>query len=119
VPTTKQNTEIVKISRPSSIKLPELLPYKSGYIKVLLRYTTQEPKHVRSHILRTTYGVLGPFLEETSVLLPQEKVTLDPLFFASVLTWLQILNIISKTAVFRDFIVRDEDTLTLAYLIAS
>jgi hypothetical protein len=103
------------LSRIPSVKMPELLPNKSGYIKILLRYTTSEPKHIRSHILKTTYGFAGPYMEETYVLLPQEKVMPDFLFFAPILTWLQVCNIVSKTAELRDFVIKDEDNLTLAY----
>jgi hypothetical protein len=110
--TDRMTTAISKIP---SVKLPEVLRNKQGYIKILLRYTTMEPKHIRSHILKTTYGFSGPYIEETCVLLPQEKVMPDLLYFAPTLTWLQVCGIVSKTAVLRDFVIKDEDNLTLAY----
>jgi hypothetical protein len=95
----------------------ECVSSKKGYVKVKLRFTTEEPTHVRSYLLQRTYGFAGPYLEEVYVLLPQETVYPEFSYFIPVLTKLQLAQVISLTAQLRHFAITDEDEVTLAYVL--
>jgi len=105
--------DIVKNIAP---RLGGLLSYKLGFIKIKLHFTTEEPKHIRSYILKNTWGFNGPYLEDVCVLMRQEAVFQDYFTFIPIFELLQLYNVVSKTAVFRNYTILDEDNLTLAYL---
>ncbi len=114
------------MTRPSVLPGISLVPVlrleqateRDGYVKVKFFYTTEEPKNIRSYGLQHSYGFKGPFMEDVCVLLPQEQVSLNFECFIPAFARLQIQHlVVSKSAQLKDFLILDEDKLTLAYVL--
>ncbi len=90
---------------------------KPGHVKVRLAFLTDAPKHFRSFQLATMYGFRGPFMEESSVLVPQKSVTnLALTTFLPAFMFLQKHFVISHNARLVSATILDEDETTLAYV---
>jgi hypothetical protein len=87
-----------------------------GHIKVMLRYLTKEPKHLRSTLLLQT-GVEAPFIEEACVLIPHMKVFPMIECFLPAFETLKDQEIIQKDAELQSFKILDRDYLTLSYVL--
>jgi hypothetical protein len=95
---------------------PEVLPVKTGYIKVRLNYLTPEPKHI-DNITLQGYGAQSPYLEEIRVLLPLSSTfdsydTMHPAF-----DYLKQCGILHPECQLFNYKFVEEDNLTLAYVI--
>jgi hypothetical protein len=109
-------TQAPVVAQTTCIEKPELLSFKSGYMKIRLSYLTWEPKHFRSITLKMECGAQPPFTEDICILLPCSKVFAVLETFIPMFDTLRRLEIVSKTAKLQDFTLFDEDHLTLAYL---
>jgi hypothetical protein len=107
----------IAVLKGTPIHCLECIASKEGFVKIKLFYLTDEPKHIRSYVLQHTYGLKGPYLEDVSVLIPQEKVFPELSYFIPAFTKLQIFHIVSSDSQLTDFKILDEDNLTLSYVL--
>ena len=107
-----------KIAPSHSVEVPETAGSKPGHIKVRLVYLTHEPKHMRSAMLRNTYGAKPPYTEDVCVLMPRMKVFPWMDTYIPVFTRLQCSGVISPSAKLTKFTILDEDDDTLAYIVS-
>lgn len=87
-----------------------------GLIKVKLFFKTWEPKHLRSHVLKTEFAAKGPYLEDVCVLLPQAAVTPDLTAFQATFRELIHSGAVGRQSTLVDFLLLIEDHTTLAYV---
>ena len=92
-------------------------PALPGHIKVLLRYLTKEPKHLRSMLLSQYTGVEAPFIEEVCVLIPHMKVLPVIECFLPMLETLKTEGVVQRDAELQGFKILDRDYLTLSYVL--
>lgn len=104
--------ELCPICEPSRL---ETFPAKNGYAKIRLSFLTDEPKHLRSEMLRRVCGSKPPFVEDICVLMPLHRVFAILETFIPVFERLQEAGVIGKNANLLGFKVLDEDITTLAY----
>jgi hypothetical protein len=90
-------------------------PAREGYAKIRLNFLTNEPKHIRSEMLRRICGSKPPFVEDVCVLMPLHRVFSILETFIPVFERLQETGVVSTTANLLGFKVLDEDITTLAY----
>lgn len=95
---------------------PKPLPSKIGYVKIKLTFLTNEPKHVRSQMLRLSYNSEPPFVEDICILLPRMQVFSILETFLPAFEKLQESGVVSSTAKLLKFKILDGDTNTLAFL---
>lgn len=93
-----------------------MVPVAPGHVKVRLFYMTWEPKHQRSHFLRTEASAAPPFLEDLSVLIPLEQAYNRLSAYQGVFLLLIHAGILAETDTLKKFEFREEDNHTLAYL---
>ena len=86
-----------------------------GHVKVMLRYLTKEPKHLRSMLLSQYTGVIPPYIEEVCILLPHMRVFPVIECFLPIFEVLKKEGIIQQDAELQDFKLLDRDYLTISY----
>lgn len=94
----------------------ELLPSKAGFVKIRLSFLTDDPKHVRSQMLRLSCNSKPPFVEDICILMPRMRVFSILETFIPAFEKLQEDGIVSNTAKLLTFKILDGDTNTLAFL---
>lgn len=98
------------------LSVPEMASTKDGYIKVRLDFLTQEPRHVHSSLLQSSYDLSGPFLENICVLIPQESCFDLLECFAPFVGELCKTGAVALSARLYAFEILEEDALTLSYV---
>lgn len=88
-----------------------------GHVKVMLRYLTKEPKHLRSMLLSQYTGVIPPYIEEVCILLPHMRVFPVIECFLPIFEVLKKEGIIQQDAELQDFKLLDRDYLTISYVL--
>jgi hypothetical protein len=88
-----------------------------GHVKVLLRYLTKEPKHLRSMLLSQYTGVEAPYIEEVCILLPHMRVFPIIECFLPFFEVLKKEGIIQQDAELQSFKLLDRDYLTISYVL--
>lgn len=86
-----------------------------GYVKVKLQYLTREPTHLRNMLL-SQHGIKPPFIEETCVLLPHQRVHPAVECFFPVFETLRQAGAIPEKSELQDFAIIERDFLTLSYI---
>jgi len=105
--------ELVSVAPPPK---RELLPSKAGFVKIRLSFLTNDPKHVRSQMLRLSCNSKPPFVEDICILLPLGKTFSILETFIPAFEKLQEDSTVSDTAKLLTFKILDDDTCTLAFL---
>lgn len=90
---------------------------ETGFIKVELWFETMTPKHLSSTILRETFGLQGPFLESTCILLPPARVFDMVEAYLDVFETLKDRTLLPKDAKLTAYNILPEDSRTLAWVI--
>lgn len=98
----------------STIKLA-LAAELEGCVKVQLFYYTREPKHLRSRVLHSDFGLEPPFVEDIHVLLPADAAFNRLSAYEDMFRRLQFAQVLTVSDKLCNFSIRDEDTRTLAY----
>lgn len=88
-----------------------------GHVKIMLRYLTKEPKHLRSMLLSQYTGVRPPYIEEVCVLFPHMRVFPILECFLPFFEVLKQGGIIQKDAELQSFKLLDRDYLTVSYVL--
>lgn len=89
---------------------------EAGHVKVRLIFNTWEPKHLRSHFLKTEASAAPPFVEDVSVLVSVEHAYNRMSAYRGIFQGLISAGILARTDTLTRFEIREEDTHTLAYL---
>ena len=105
--------ELVSVAPPPK---RELMASKDGFMKIRLTFLTDEPKHVRSTMLREQYGAKPPYTEDVCLLLSCGKTFSILETFIPAFEKLRESDVISSTAKLLKFKILDEDFNTLAYI---
>ena len=87
------------------------------HVKVMLRYLTKKPKHLRSMLLSQYTGVEPPYIEEVSILMPHMRVFPVLECFLPSFEVLKQEGIIQKDAELQSFKLLDRDYLTVSYVL--
>jgi hypothetical protein len=111
------NPVLVRTQRIAPVDAPECVKVKVGYIKVRLSYLTFEPKHMRSHMLKTSCGAKPPYIEDVCILMPRMKVFPSLQTYRAPFEHLQAAGILPKSTTLITQTIIDEDDDTLAYVI--
>jgi glyoxylase-like metal-dependent hydrolase (beta-lactamase superfamily II) len=88
---------------------------EAGHVKVRLYFNTWEPKHLRSHYLRTEASAEPPFLEDVSVLIPTHQAFDHLSAYNAVFEALRAAGVVAPQDVLKAFEINVEDNHTLAY----
>ena len=112
------NVETTALALVSVVPPPKrgLLPAKAGFVKIRLSFLTDDPKHVRSQMLRLSCNSKPPFVEDICVLMPRMRVFSILETFIPAFEKLQEEGTVSSTAKLLTFKVLDGDSSTLAFL---
>lgn len=94
----------------------ELAPWMPGRVKVSLQYLTEEPRHLRSMLL-SQHGIKPPYIEETCVLLPHERVFPMLECFLPAFESLRKSGAIPTKSELQGYSILDRDSLTLSYVL--
>jgi hypothetical protein len=97
---------------PIALDVARTLP---GYIKVRLVFNTWDPQHIRSHMLKTEHNLEPPFIENISVLVPVEDAYNRLSAYDDAFNTLKECGVLALADKLKDFELREEDILTLAY----
>jgi len=100
------------MGKPTVLDVAKQLP---GHIKVRLYLHTWDPQHLRSHVAKTEYGSLAPYVEEVSILVPLNEAFNRLSAYQDFFNTLQACGVLAINDKLMDFALREEDIVTLAY----
>jgi hypothetical protein len=97
---------------------PILEATMADHLKVRLRYMTTDPKHIRSLVLRSSYGIKPPYNEDLCILMPAARVFNDFETYLDTFENLKLCGVLHHGDILIDADILVEDELTLAYVVS-